>query len=287
MKKTLTLIAILSFILTGCSCSTKDKNYNETEITDQNTLLTTYLDKPSAGRPKSQEPINNIFIALNILKEATYYESNASGEIIAKKGSLKLATQNLETRRTITPSATFNESVSVSTFVKIAEQLYITDNEVLKRDASKVSSSDVSWKNSVTKLSTSKYLEQYGYSAKEPSRYIINEESIISDIEITNNGIGRKFTYKFKLDPTISTYYYKTGVKSLSNSSSYPKFKSIEMEMTFDYKWRMTKIKVDEVYDITISGLGSVTCHANIIETFKNINKVVSINEESFFKSKL
>ena len=285
MKKLLPLLLILT--LTFSACSKKENNQENIDQTKTDIMQTTYLEKPSFGRPKSQETIDNIFIALNVLNEASSYESTSSGKIIAKKGSLKLATQNIENRRIITHDATFNESISVSTFVKVAEQLYITDNTILKRDANKVSSSNVTWKNTVSKMNQEKYLNQYGYSAKDPTRYIINKETIISDIEIVNNGIGRKFTYKFNLDPSIATHNYKTSVKTLSGSSSLPKFKSVEMIMTFDYKWRMTNITVNEEYEITLSALGTVTCHSSLTETFKNINKSISFPEQSFFEEKL
>lgn len=288
MKKILSLILITTIIFTGCSKKeTQNDTIEETIKDDENILNTTYLEKPTSGRVKSQEPIDNIFIALNILKESASYESVSSGEVIAKKGSIKLATQEVKNRRTVTSYATFNESISISTFVKVAEQLYLTDNTVLKREANKVSSSNVTWKNNVSKLNKTQYLEDYGYSPDDPTRYIINEKTIISDIEIINNGIGRKFTYKFNLDPQIAPYYYKKSVKELSGSSSSPNFKSIEMHMTFDYKWRMTKIEVKEEYDISLSALGNVTCFATLTETFSNIDKDLTIPEQSFFKSKL
>lgn len=284
MKKTISVILLFSFlsILCGCSCK-KEKDLLNIE---ESVLQTTYLDKPDIGRPKSQDPIDNIFISLNTLKKASYYESESTGTIEAKK-SITLATQTLTNKRIITPTATFAESVSASTFIKIAEQLYITDTTVLKREASKVSDNSVSWKNNTTTLTVDDYISQYGFSYSDPSRYIINKDTIISDIEIENNGIGRKYTYKFKLDPDIAPYYYSKSVKKLSNSSTNPKFKSIEMTLTFDYKWRITKIDVKEKYEITLSALGKITCHAHLIETFKNIDKHINIQEESFFKSKL
>ena len=250
-------------------------------------MQTQYLEKPSHQRPKSQEPMDNIFIALNVLKNATYYESESTGEVAAKKG-ITLANQKVKNRRIITPHAAFNESISVSSFIKVAEQLYITKDAILKREASKVSSdTNIKWENTTTNLSNKEYLEQYGYSFKDPSRYIINEETIINDIEIVNNGLGRKYTYKFKLDPLIASYYYKTSVKELSNSSTDPNFKSIEITMTFDYKWRMSEIITNEVYEVTISPLGKVTCYASLTETFKNIERYVNIEESSFFEKQL
>jgi hypothetical protein len=50
----------------------------------------------------------------------------------AKKGSLSLATQEISNRKIVTPNATFSESISVSTFVKVAEQLYLAPTQVLK-----------------------------------------------------------------------------------------------------------------------------------------------------------
>jgi len=285
VKKIVSFLLMTSLLIfTGCK---KETLALDISTLDESTLQTKYLEKPSIGRPKSQDPIDNIFIALNNLKQASYYESESTGKVIAKK-AIKLATQNISNRRQITPSATFSESISVSTFVKVAEQLYTTQDKTLKREASKISSSNnIKWKNETTSLTNEEYLNQYGYSSKDPTRYIINEETIISDIEIINNGIGRKYTYKFNLDPLIAPYYYKTSVKKLSDSSTEPKFESIEMIMTFDYKWRMSEIEVNEVYEVTISGLGKVTCHATLTEKFKNIDKYITINENSFFEKQL
>ena len=288
MKKLLKIITILTFILTGCSNkATQNNEISEKIKENKNILSTTYLETPDFGRPKSQEPINNIFIALYGLKDAASYESTTSGEVIAKKGKTKLTTQTLKNTRVVNYNATFNESISISTFVKVAKQTYVKDNVFLTRDAAKVTNNSVDWENTTTKFSQEQYLNIYGYSPTEPLHYIINEETIIDEIEIVNNGIGRKFTYKFNLDPQIAPYYYATNVKSLSSSTTNPTFKSIEMQITFDYKWRITKIEVQEEYEVNIKGIGTITCFASITETFKNINKSISIPNEHFFEKQL
>lgn len=286
MKKAVQFIIVLSFmfIITGCFNGKSDNSNNEVIV--KSDLETTYLDKPSTGRPKSQTEMNNIFIALNNLKNASYYESESSGEVVAKK-SVKLTTQSVKNRRIITPSASFSESISISTFVKVAEQLYVADDTILKRDASSVSNSNVKWKNNATNLSQEQYKKDYGYSFIDPTRYIINEKTIISDIEVLNNGIGRKYTYKFSLDTNIAPYYYKTSIKKLSGSNSEPKFNYINMTITFDYKWRISKIETEEEYKITLSGLGTVTCTATLTENIRNINRSISISESSFFNKYL
>ncbi len=286
MKKVVQFVIVFSFlfIATGCFNNKSDNSINE--VVEKSDLETTYLDKPSTGRPKSQTKMDNIFIALNSLNNASYYESESSGEVIAKK-SVKLTTQSVKNRRIITPSASFNESISISTFVKVAEQLYMTNDTILKRDASSVSDSGVSWKNGTNNLSQEQYKKDYGYSFKNPSRYVINEKTIISDIEVLNNGIGRKYTYKFSLDPKIAPYYYKTSIKKLSGSTSEPHFNYINMTITFDYKWRISKIETVEEYKITLGGLGVVTCTATLTENIRNINKSLNISESSFFNKYL
>ena len=131
MKKILHFLIVLSFILVISGCNKKDSTTSMEKV-DETVLQTTYLEKPVSGRVKAQSPIDNIFIALNILKNANYYESESSGEVVAKK-KIKLTTQKVNSRRIITPTETFNESISVSSFVKVAEQLYITDQTILKR----------------------------------------------------------------------------------------------------------------------------------------------------------
>lgn len=286
MKKVVQCILIIAFIF-GISGCAKDNVSAETNVTNKSQLETTYLPTPVSSRPKSQKEIDNVFIALNLLKQAEYYESESSGEVIAKKSSMKLTTQKVENKRIITPSSAFSQSISISTFVKVAEQLYVKNDAILKREAKKVSSSKVEWGNSVSKLSQKEYDDSYGYSFVDPSKYVINEDSIIGDIEVVNNGLGRKFTYKLNLKPEIAAYYYKTSIKELSGSTVEPTFKYIQMLMTFDYKWRMTKIETVEEYTISLSGLGKVTCVATMTETFKNINKPISISEESFFSKHL
>lgn len=278
MKKVVQLILIFSFLFVLTACN-NDSNVNNI---NKDSLQTMYLAKPLSGRPKSQKEIDNIFIALNVLKDASYYESESSGEVVAKK-AVKLATQSVNNRKIITPDASFSESISISSFVKVAEQLYESNGEFLKREASKVTSSSVKWENSASYISDSEYKKNYGYCFSDPTRYIINEQTIIGDIEVINNGIGRKYTYKFNLDPVVAPYYYKTSIKKLSNSSSEPVFKYIEMQITFDYKWRISKIETKEEYSVTISPLGSVDCTSTLVENFSNINKSISIEEASFF----
>lgn len=283
MKRILQLLLIFVFTTIIFGCSKKAPSYDNVDI---NSLQTTYLEKPLKGRPKSQDTIDNIFIALNTLKEANYYKSISNGTIKAKK-AIVLTEQSLETTRILTPDATFVETKSLSSFIKVAEQLYITDDGVVKREAKKASKDSITWQNTASQLSINQYLKSYGYSYTDPVRFIINEETIIGDIEIITNGIGRKYTYKFSLDPALSTYYYRTNIKNTSGSNDYPIFEKIEVTMTFDYKWRMTRIETYEEYSVSMTGIGNVNCEANIIETFKNINKEIEIEQESFFKKYL
>ena len=44
----------------------------------------------------------------------------------------------------------------------------------------------------------------------------------------------------------------------LSNSTSNPIFESIEMTMTFDYKWRMQKIETNEGYECAKIEMGEI-----------------------------
>ena len=284
MKKLLQYILITVFLVTTTSCTKK-----EAEIfTPENSSIyeTTYLEKPKNQRPRSQEPIDNIFIALNTLKQADYYESETYGEIDAKK-KIKLTTQTLNNSRIITPNATFSELTSISTFVKAAEQFYITNDKAIKREAKKVTSNSTQWSNQVSTLTHEQFIQTYGYLPSDPIRYIINKDTIIDDIEIIANGIGRKYTYKFNLDPKIATKNYSINVKTIANSTELPQFNSIEVTMTFDYKWRMTKIITKEEYTITMKGLGKVTCLATLTETFKNINRQINIQEKDFFNTYL
>lgn len=283
MKKYINFLLIISLLTVFSGC--KKEHYQQIEISP-NLLQTKYLNHPDFSRPKNQKPIDNIFFVLNTLKEANYYESSSTGSVEAKK-TITLTTQSIKNKRIITPNASFSESISTSTFVKVAEQIYMTNNTILKREAKEINSNTAKWKDTTTSLTQEEYLKQYGYSFTDPTKFIINEETIISDIEILNNGIGRKYTYKFKLDPTIAPYYYKTTVKKLSNSTNEPKFSSIEMTMTFDYKWRIKEITTKEVYKINIPALGAITCHSTLTETFKNFEKHITIDESAFFNKQL
>lgn len=285
VKKVVQFLLIASFLFVISGCFNKSSE-NVNAAVSKSDLETTYLNKPSNGKPKSQDEMDNIFIALNVLKNASYYESESSGEVVAKK-SVKLATQTVNSRRIITPEASFNESISISTFVKVAEQVYSDGDKFLKREANKVSGSNVKWNNKVSAFTNTQYKQSYGYYFSDPSRYVINEKTIIGDIEVVNNGIGRKYTYKFNLDPSIAPYYYKKSIKKLSGSSTEPIFKYIQMSITFDYKWRISKIETVEEYSITMGVLGKVNCTATLVENFKNINKNISIDEASFFNKYL
>lgn len=279
MKKILQYILIISSLLLTTSCSNKKVESQEENAEIQQT---TYLETPIGSRPKSQEPINNIFIALNVLKEAEYYQSETYGEIEAKK-KIQLTTQTLTNKRTITPEATFSETKTYSTFVKSAEQFYTTKEKILKRDSNKISKNSVSWNNNISSLSHEQYLEKYGYLSTDPTRYIINENTVLDDIEIITNGIGRKYTYKFNLDPKTSITNYSVSVKNIANAISLPSFESIQVTITFDYKWRISKIETYEIYTVELSGLGKITCYASLTETFSNINKKIDIQEKDIF----
>ena len=60
VKKVVQFVIVFSFlfIATGCFNNKSDSSINE--VVEKSDLETTYLDKPSTGRPKSQTEMDNI-----------------------------------------------------------------------------------------------------------------------------------------------------------------------------------------------------------------------------------
>ena len=88
------------------------------------------------------------------------------------------------------------------------------------------------------------------------------------------------FTFTLKLDPKLATEKYKYNIKA-TNSSSFPEFKSVTINVTIDQNARFKTIIYNESYKVTAYGITTQTTNLN--ERFIVIDGPVTIEIPSGF----
>ena len=232
---------------------------------------------PESGTPANFSVLDNIAIANQILFAADYFESSSYGEVKAS-----IATQRVYGKRKVKSGNVFTQSISVSSFVELADQQYISGNTYLYRNGSNIKN-DTATFGDVKEMSPDGYLQKYGIPPRELCKYVINETTVLDAVveSFPANGDG-EYVFRLTLDPTAASEYYANEVRTRSGASSnYPQFKSIVLTVTMDSNWIVSQYSVNEEY--TIDKPLKVTCYSTLTETFSNINADLDVPEAEPF----
>ena len=88
-----------------------------------------------------------------------------------------------------------------------------------------------------------------GYLGKTPDEmfiYVISNKTTKSSSRKNENG---DIVINLELDTNISTFYYKTQMKSISDLDNLPKFSKVNHTYTFSNEMVLKRLDVDEVYN--------------------------------------
>ena len=168
----------------------------------------------------------------------------------------------------------FEESISMSSMVKLANRMYQTGKEgnINLYKGSAVNEELGSYPSDGTEYSQVDYKNYLGKTLDEMFIYIITDSTILdSEIEKADG-----YTIKLSLDTEMSIIFYQYQMKNISGLDKYPKFTSVNLTYTFDKNLDLQHLYVDEIYQATMGV--TVDIH-NTLDTYYFPNSEIKIPE--------
>ena len=175
----------------------------------------------------------------------------------------------------------FKESISSSSIVKVATQVYVANGKYLVRGNKKVTSvSSVAWSTSATDIGKDEYLKRYGSVILGLNNYILNDDTI-DGIELTKE--SDKYIFVINANVEKATKNIVKEMKTNANSKSEPVFSVAKLTITTDSSLNVISVKYECVYKVEVAVLGKVECTENMTEYYYGFNQTTTFPEEGFF----
>ena len=172
----------------------------------------------------------------------------------------------------------FEESISYSKMVNVANRVSQVgiDNEISLNKGKASSSEDATYKEEVTTYKADDYKKTWGKTLDEMFIYLISNETVLDGSKIEKKDDLIKVT--LKLEPSISTYYYKIQMKEISDLDRLPVFEYLTHTYVFDKDMSLLYCKVDEKYQ---ASMGVTATIHNTIDYYYHSNVMIDIPKEN------
>lgn len=246
---------------------------SETDFADGGASTT--LPVPD-GDPSGQTAEDNIYICIGVMNSAVY-RSETTGQTATSVGFIDY-NQQIYGERIVTKDSVFNQTVSTSALVKVGEQKYFKDGAILIRKADSVSGKTADWSDNIYAVSQEDFARAYGQLPRNLTNYVVSEDTVIDPL-MTANADGT-YTLTFDLEPEGASAYYKRQIYTYSGASEMPVFTEVHMEWTLDENWRLLRMDTVETYEVTMKGLGTMSCTSKIAEVFSDFDNVTDEQKE-------
>lgn len=284
MKKKLIFIFIILAIIgtaIGVTAYINSKTNNKGPV-EALGYVTTTKDLPTDGSTiNDYDSYDNLAIIAGLMENVDFH-GETNGQVKAKVAFINY-TQDVYNLRTIIGDEGFQQAVSTSSLKSVAIQKHFDfkNQIVLTRNPDKIDGKNTTWLNDVPQVYSNKqYLSIYGWIPNQISAYVLCKESILEISDLIDLGEGQ-YEIDLSLNPNIAPVNYQYEVKTYGGSSDFPSFSSIKLKVIFDANWQLKEIQSEEVYDITMPVIGSITCTGNLTETFTYDN--LSIQDKDYF----
>lgn len=284
-KIAVTLCFATTTVLTGCGVGNvlfPRANVDVVDVDDPS-LSNKYLSRPNEGKPGDISDIkDNLYIAAGVLKETEHWSSQMVGKVQAKVGFIPYD-QSVADRRTVNDDEFFFETLTISSFVKKAEQRFVNENSWLVRNGDSPSMEGAVYSSDNIKAYSKKgYLERYGNYSNGISNYVLNDETIESG---TFDGYADGlYTYTYTLDEEKATAKYIREVKVMAGASDYPIFSKAKLTISIDENWVVHKVSSIDTYSISL--MGGLTCNSRLDDVFTYSDNYIDIPEKADFSTK-
>lgn len=171
----------------------------------------------------------------------------------------------------------FEESISMSSMVKLANRMYQEgkDGNIMLYKGSAVNEELGSYSANGEEFEQADYKNYLGKTLNEMFIYIITDATILNSEISDENG----YEIKLQLDTDMSVIFYQYQMKNISNLDKYPKFSSVNLTFTFNKDLELQHLYTDETYQATMGV--TVDIH-NMLDTYYYPNtelKIPEINE--------
>ena len=172
----------------------------------------------------------------------------------------------------------FEESISYSKMVNVANRVdqIGVDNDISLNKGKASGSEDATYKEDVTTYKADDYKKTWGKTLDEMFIYLISNETVLDGSKIEKKDDLIKVT--LKLEPSISTYYYKIQMKEISDLDRLPVFEYLTHTYVFDKDMSLLYCKVDEKYQ---ASMGVTATIHNTIDYYYHANVMIDIPKEN------
>ncbi len=254
------IISIVFFIFTANGNLYAEQSFMAFDIYQQISDVMTPVEGKDS--PSDYTAAENFAIAAGVYLATDSVQSTTVGSAVALGG---FYTQNVTNYRSKTGGELFQESISLSGIVSLAEQRYFKNGALLYRKGNASGGKLKSWSDNITELSDAVYRQRYGIIPQEITKYSVTSNSIISGKFVSS--ADDSFTYELVLDAAEAWKYSQYEMMTYAGTSKYPEFDSCRIVYTIDSQWRILEMQMYDVYSVNVS-VGNVKCTSTLTETF-------------------
>ena len=196
---------------------------------------------------------------------------------ITKGVASTMVTQSIRNYQIKNGDQYFEESISMSSMVKLANRMYQTgkDGDITLYKGSAVNEELGSYPSDGTTYGQTEYKNYLGKTLNEMFIYIITDSTILESSIDESDG----YKIQLSLDTELSVIFYQYQMKNISGLDKYPKFASVNLTFTFNKNLELQHLYTDETYQATMGV--TVDIH-NMFDTYYYPNvelKIPTINE--------
>ncbi len=247
---------LLSLIIGGAagtivafSLSKKGVDYSQVHVTenDQESLYEDYINNPRD--PLTYKPFELANIAFYKYSLNEYTRSEVKSSAVAMGVTQTTNGQNFKNK-----DIYFSESVSSSTFVKVAKRFYIQDDKVDIYNGKLINNKNgLGGEYSTSEeMTVDEYKDTWGKDLNNPVIYTITSETTLDSSSISKTDDG--YLISLDLDPLKSVTRYVKQMMQMSNLSDSPEFDYVHLEFSLDSELNLLEMNVKEAYYVWVVG---------------------------------
>ncbi|MBO7377375.1 MAG: hypothetical protein J6U35_00685 [Clostridia bacterium] len=215
--------------------------------------------------PTEYSGIENLAFIAGVFSECDNYRAVTTGVVSADlRGNSYY--QTVFGRREFSGGKLLTLSASKSAFVSVAEEKYFAGDRVLIRrqtEKSLIDGENTTFDGDPECASSDEYRASYGEVPRGASDLTINRDTVLSTGRIGRD--GENYYLSASLDPVKSTAVYQKRIATLMGSADIPSFESVDITFFFDAHWKITRMRVNEVYRVEKFGM---ICTSDLVTYF-------------------
>lgn len=234
---------------------------------DDNTHILDDFKKANAPYSETLTPRKMISISLEQFSNADTAFSQGIGQ---SSPTVFPITQDIRSTFIKTADGCFEESLSNSSFVHLADRMYQKgDNtSIYKGSIGSDVEHGVYPETATSVMTNEEYATSMGRRVDCPCVYIVSDKTVMKD-ETTLSGkkvtgaiqnTDGTYTVDVELNPEYACYNYKTQMKTISDLKYRPKFNYCHLTFEMDQNLNLLSMTSYEEYSATTSGGASSTC---------------------------